>query len=118
LVPGAQVVGLDVYNPWSATNGKVWRSFGNKMDEVAGWFPDTPLLIGEYGCRHDPDNPGLAAEWLRDAAAYGLGHGFLSMSYFNSGVQSPDGTWALQGETEQAFADVLASDWVARPQSA
>ena len=70
MVPEAPVMGLDVYNPWSPTNGKEWRSFGSKMDEVLGWFGDTPLVIGEYGCREDPDNPGLAAEWLRDAADY------------------------------------------------
>ena len=34
LVPEASVIGLDVYNPWSPTNGKQWRSFGNKVDEV------------------------------------------------------------------------------------
>jgi hypothetical protein len=115
MVPEAPVMGLDVYNPWSNTNGKEWRSFGSKMDDVIGWFGDTPLLIGEYGCRRDPDSPGLAAEWLRDAADYGRTHNFVSMSYFNSGVESPEGTWALQGETEQAFAELLASDWVARP---
>jgi hypothetical protein len=115
LVPDAPAVGLDVYNPWSPTNGKEWRSFGSKMDEVLGWFDDTPILIGEYGCRRDPANPGLAAEWMRDAATYGRTHNFVSMSYFNSGVQSPDGTWALQGETEQAFAELVNQSWVARP---
>jgi hypothetical protein len=115
LVPEAPVMGLDIYNPWAADNGKEWRSFGSKMDEVMGWFDGKPLLIGEYGCRDDPSNPGLAAEWLRDAAAYGLQHNFVSMSYFNSGVQAPDGTWALHGDTEAAFKELLNSDWVARP---
>ena len=58
------------------------------------------MAVGEYGCRLDPDNPGLAAEWLRDAADFAREHNFVSMSYFNSHVNSPDGTWALQGETE------------------
>ncbi|HCB03043.1 MAG TPA: hypothetical protein DEQ43_02100 [Nocardioides bacterium] len=115
LVPEANVLGLDIYNPWSVENGKEWRSFGSKMDEVMGWFDGKPMVIGEYGCRNDPSNPGLSAEWLRDAAAYGLQHGFVSMSYFNSGVQSPDGTWALSGDMEQAFKEMLNSDWVARP---
>ena len=44
------------------------------------------LAIGEYGCREDPENPGLAAEWLRDAADYARTHNIVSMSYFNSGV--------------------------------
>jgi hypothetical protein len=115
IVPEASVIGLDLYNPWSPTNGKAWRSFSSKADEVIGWFGDTPLAIGEYGCRNDPANPGLAAEWLRDAAAYARTHNIVSMSYFNSGVGSPDGSWELGGATEQAFAELLASDWVVRP---
>ena len=83
------MIGLDLYNPWSPTNGKAWRSFGSKVDEVISWFGDTPLAIGEYGCREDPENPGLAAEWLRDAAEYARTHNIVSMSYFNSGVGSP-----------------------------
>jgi hypothetical protein len=114
IVPEARVMGLDVYNPWSAENGKRWRSFASKMDEVLEWFGDTPLAIGEYGCRDDPSVPGLAAEWLSDAAEYARTHNVVSMSYYNSGVQSPDGSWALGGVTEQTFADLLASEWVAR----
>jgi hypothetical protein len=115
LVPEASVIGLDLYNPWSPTNGKPWRSFSSKADEVIAWFGDTPLAIGEYGCRDDPQNPGLAAEWLRDAAEYARTHNIVSMSYFNSGVGSPDGSWELRGATEQVFAELLASDWVVRP---
>jgi hypothetical protein len=115
LVPEASIIGVDIYNPWSATNGKLWRSFGSKAAEVLDWVGDKPLAVGEYGCRVDSTTPGLAAEWLRDAADFGRENGFVSMSYFNSHVNSPDGTWALQGETEQAFADLLTSDWVARP---
>jgi hypothetical protein len=114
IVPDAAVIGFDVYNPWSPTNGKQWRTFGSLSDEVHGWFGDTPLVIGEYACREDPENPGLAAEWLRDAAAYARTHAIVSMSYFNSGVGSPEGSWALRGGTELAFAELLASDWVAR----
>ncbi len=115
IVPEASVIGLDIYNPWSPSNGKEWRSFGSKVDEVIDWFGDTPLVIGEYGCRDDPTNPGMAAEWLRDAAEYARTHNIVSMSYFNSGLNSPDGSWALRGETEHAFAQLLRSDWVARP---
>ena len=92
LVPEASVIGLDIYNPWSPTNGKAWRSFGSKADEVIGWFGDTPLAIGEYGCREDPANPGLAAQWLRDAAYYARTHNIVSMSYFNSGEDSLEGS--------------------------
>lgn len=115
LVPEAPVVGLDVYNPWSPTNGKEWRSFGSKMDEVLGWLGDKPIVIGEYGCRDDPDNPGVAAQWLRDAADYARAHNIVTMSYFNSTTDSPEGSWEMTASMESTFAEELASDWVARP---
>lgn len=115
LVPEAPVAGLDVYNPWSPVNRKEWRSFGSKMDEVRGWFDGVPIVIGEYGCRDDPANPGLATQWIRDAAVYAREHGIVSMSYFNSGLNSPEGSWELTSAMESAFASELASDWVARP---
>ena len=116
IVHEAAVLGFDVYNPWSPTNNKLWRAFGDRVEDVIGWFGDTPIAIGEYGCREDPEDPGRAADWLRDAAEYARTHNIVSMSYFNSGVHAPDGTLELSGETEQAFADLLGSDWVARPQ--
>lgn len=115
IVSEASVLGLDVYNHWSRTNDQPWSSFGTKADEAISWLGDTPIAIGEYGCREDPDNPGLAAEWLRDAAQYAREHNIISMSYFNSDLNAPDGSWELRGSAEQAFADLLASDWVARP---
>jgi hypothetical protein len=115
LVPEAAVIGIDVYNPWSPTNGKQWLSFGGRVDEMLHWFDGKPLAIGEYGCREDPSIPGLAAQWLRDAADYAREHHIVSMSYFNSGVGAEDGAWTLSGATEATFAELLASDWVARP---
>ncbi|MCY7396864.1 MAG: hypothetical protein LH468_12085 [Nocardioides sp.] len=115
MVAEASVMGLDLYNPWSPTNGNAWRSFGSKADEVLQWVGDTPIAIGEYGCRVDPRNPGLADEWMRDAAEYARAHNIVSMSYFNSDVNSPHGSWELGGETERVFTELLASDWVARP---
>ena len=115
VVPGASVFGVDVYNPWSPGNGKEWRSFGSKLDDVVGFAGGRPLVIGEYGCRDDPRNPGLAAEWLRDAAAYARTHGVYSMSYFNSGSGSAADGWELTGRTEDAFAALLRAEWVARP---
>lgn len=115
IVPDASVLGLDIYNPWSPTNRKPWRTFGSKVDEVIDWFGGRPLVIGEYGCREDPDVPGLAANWLRDAVDYARTHNIVSMSYFNSAVGAEDGSWELKGQTEQTFAELLAQDWVVRP---
>jgi hypothetical protein len=115
IVREASVLGVDVYNAWSPTNGKVWRSFGSRIDDVLPWLGDTPLAIGEYGCREDPVNPGLATDWLCDAAAYARTHQIVSMSYFNSDVNTPDGSLELSSGMERAFGELLASDWVARP---
>lgn len=115
LVPGASVLGFDVYNAWAPANGKVWRSFGSRVDDVISWFGDTPFAIGEYGCREHPDDPGLAAQWLLEAADYARANNIVSMSYFNSGFHAPDGSYALEGQSEEMFAQLLASDWVARP---
>jgi hypothetical protein len=114
IVEDAAVLGLDLYNPWSPTNGKPWRTFGSKADEVLHWTRGAPLAIGEYGCRVDPENPGRAEEWMHDAAEYARTHDVVSLSYFNSSLNAPDGPWTLTGETERAFAELLASDWVAR----
>jgi hypothetical protein len=115
IVPSASVFGIDVYNPWSPTNGKQWRSLGSKLDEIAGWTGGRPLVIGEYGCRDDPENPGLAAHWLRDAVDYALTHDVISMCYYNSGSDEPEGSWELTQGMQSTFAALLASDWVARP---
>lgn len=115
IVEEASVMGLDVYNDWSPTNGKAWRSFSSMADEAMAWLGDVPIAIGEYGCRDDPRNPGLTAEWLRDAAQYAREHRIVSMSYYNSYLNAPEGTWELRGRAERAFADLLASPWVARP---
>jgi hypothetical protein len=114
VVPEAAVFGVDIYNMWAHTNGREWRTFASLTEEVLRWSGDTPLAIGEYGCREDPDHPGLASDWLRDAAAYARRHNVVSMSYFNSSVGAVDGTWALSGDTQETFGRLLASDWVAR----
>jgi len=114
IVPGAAVLGLDLYNPWSPENGRPWRSFGSLASEVQEWTGGTPLAIGEYGCRVDPSNPGLAGAWMRDAAEHARENGVVAMSYFNSDVGATDGPWTLHGETEEAFIELLGSDWVER----
>lgn len=115
IVPGASVFGIDIYNPWAPGNAKSWRSLGSKLDEVGPWLRDLPIVIGEYGCRNDPRDPTLGAEWLEDAAAYARSHNVISLSYYNSGENAPDGSWALTGLMESTFARLLASAWVAHP---
>lgn len=115
IVPDASVMGLDVYNHWSPTNGRPWTSFASKADEAISWMGRKPIVIGEYACREDPANPGLASEWLRDAAQYARENNIISMSYYNSDLNAPDGSWELRGRSEETFAELLGADWVARP---
>jgi hypothetical protein len=115
VVPESDVFGLDLYNPWSPTNGKPWRTFSSKYAEVEPWIAGKPVVIGEYGCRQDPTRPGRAEKWLRDAVSFAREQGVVSMAYFNSRVNVSDGTFELSGELESAFRQLLGSSWVARP---
>jgi hypothetical protein len=109
----AAVYGLDLYNPWSPTNGKDWIPFADKLDLAAQEADGRPMLIGEYGCRSDPAQPGRAAQWLTDAFDAALDAGVVAMAYFNSSRNSPDGSWELDGETLPVFEDLMNGDHVA-----
>jgi hypothetical protein len=111
---GVHVMGFDSYNPWSPTNGKEWSAAADVLSPgvtIASWGYST--LVGEHGCRTDPQSPGRAAQWMRDAYAFGVAHKFLAMSYFNSGENSPDGTWVMDHERLTVFNSSLA-----RPETA
>jgi hypothetical protein len=112
-VHGAGVYGLDLYNPWSPTNGKDWIPFADKLDSAREEADGRPMLIGEYGCRSDPSQPGRAAQWLTDAFAAALDDGVVAMAYFNSSRNSPDGTWELDSETLPVFEQLMSGPNVA-----
>jgi hypothetical protein len=113
-VEDARVYGLDLYNAWSPTNGKEWVTFADKLavaeEEAAG----RPVLVGEYGCRSDPSQPGRAAQWMDDAFEAAVKGGVVAMSYFNSYRNSPDGSWVLDDETFPVFARIVSEPEVAR----
>ena len=113
-VPSAKVYGVDVYNPFCVSDPK-WVSFSAKLKEIKAFAHGKPIAIGEYGCRNDPNNPDRGSEWMRDAFHYARRNNIVSMSYFNSGRNSPDGSWALDGGRSAVFQDRLASDAVVRP---
>jgi hypothetical protein len=113
-VDNAPIYGLDVYNPWSVDNGKPWTPFGDRLELSAGDADGRPMLIGEYGCRTDPADPGRAAGWMREAFASSLQAHAVAMAYFNSAVGSRDGTWELDDERFPVFAALLQSRQVAR----
>lgn len=112
---GVDVMGFDSYNGWSPTNGKQWQEAADVLSPaltIATW--GYPTLVGEHGCRTDPTRPGRAAQWMRDAYAFAVSHGFVGMSYFDSGLNSPDGTWELDAERLPVFRASLVADTTAR----
>ena len=114
FVAAAPIFGVDLYNPWSATNGKSWVSFSEKMQEIKPYAQGRPIAVGEHGCRTDRAHPGRAADWMRNAFTYAQNNNIISMSYFNSDRNSPDGTWELDYERGPVFAANLASQNAAR----
>jgi hypothetical protein len=114
-VERAAVYGVDIYNPWSTNTNKGWVPFADKLELAAEEAAGRPMLIGEYGCRSDPAEPGRAAQWLQDALEAALNAGVVAMAYFNSERNSPDGSWELDGETLPVFAEILQGphvDWL------
>lgn len=112
---GVDIMGFDSYNGWSPTNGKQWQDAADVLSPaltIAAW--GYPTLVGEHGCRTDASQPGRAAQWMREAYAFGVSHGFVGMSYFDSGLNSPDGTWELDGERLPVFRTSLTSNTTAR----
>ena len=116
LVPEASVIGLDVYNPWSPTNGKEWRSFGSKLDEVLRLVRRRPRRDRRVRLPRGPDRtPGS----LRSGCAT---RPTTPASTTSSRCRTSTPAWtptgrargSSAGETEQTFAELLASDWVAR----
>ena len=112
-VDEAPVYGLDLYNPWSPTNGKNWVPFEDRLALATQEAQGRPLLIGEYGCRSDPSQPGRAAGWLLDAFASALSEGVIAMAYFNSSRNTRDETWELDVETLPVFTELLNQKEVA-----
>jgi hypothetical protein len=112
-VPEAEIYGLDLYNPWSPTNGKPWQPFDERLALATPLADGRPILVGEYGCRTDDSQPGRAAGWLQDAFTHALGVGVIAMSYFNSYRNTRDESWELDSETLPVFAQILGEAHVA-----
>jgi hypothetical protein len=97
--------GADRYNGWSETNGIKFISveeWGKFIQVLRGWGWDGRIVIGETGVR-EYTQPGVSSKWLIDQFAYCENNGVYAMSYFNSGLNSPDGSWTLDGERLEAF---------------
>jgi hypothetical protein len=51
---------------------------------------------------------------MNDAYDYAYAHHFVGMSYFNSGLNSPDGTWVMDAERMSVFKQYLSDPETAR----
>jgi hypothetical protein len=111
-VDGAAVMGIDCYNPWSSSNGAAWTTFEDGMAPARTYAGDVPLLIAEYGCRTPPNEPALAGAWMRDAFEYAYGNEIVGMGYFDSSLNSPDGSWVLDGVRTQAMNECIGKSQV------
>jgi hypothetical protein len=66
-----------------------------------------PVSIAEYGCHTDPNQPGRAATWMKDAFVYASQHDIISMSYYDSSRHANFGSWVLDAERIGAMRDCL-----------
>ncbi len=117
-VERAAIYGLDLYNPWSPTNGKPWQPFSERLALAEHEAAGRPILVGEYGCRTDPAQPGRAAGWMQDAFDDAVHGNVVAMAYFNSNRNTRDGTWELDAETFPVFSQLLQSKDVAHIRTA
>ncbi len=105
-VEEAPVYGVDLYNPWSPTNGAAWVSFADRLALSLPTAGDRPILIGEYGCHTDPSMPGRAADWMVEAFNDALRAGVVAMAYFDS-YRNADQSWELDAETLPVFVRLM-----------
>ena len=109
LASSCRMFGMDAYNWWSPTSGsQKWVEFGQMLDRAKVYAGNRPIVVAEYGTRTDPDNPGRAATWMRDAYEYALDNNVIAMDYFNTappGIKEP---FVLDAERMAAFQECLA----------
>ncbi|RVX41938.1 hypothetical protein EDD27_4545 [Nonomuraea polychroma] len=113
-IPEADLIGVDDYNPWwtydtTEPNYRPWKTperiWGEPIATCRRW--GKPLFVAEYGVRYAYREPGRSAAWLTHAYEYALEQGLVALSYFNSGVESPNGTWVLDGERLDTFKNLI-----------
>ncbi|MGI8576923.1 MAG: hypothetical protein ACR2KG_03195 [Nocardioidaceae bacterium] len=114
LVSTADVFGLDCYNDWTRQNGIAWTPFVDKASMVLPYTHGKPIAIGEYGCRTDHSRPGRAAKWMTDAFEFCSRNNVIAMSYYDSNLHCPWGTFQLDRERTQAMRRCLHRPNVAR----
>lgn len=94
--------GIDGYNLWEPGFDKPWTSLRTLLEPAIEMADGRPLVIGEYGCRTDPDKPGRARRWMTNALDFAAKSNVVAMCYFNveTQVASP---FHLDNERRKAF---------------
>lgn len=116
-IPDADLdfIGFDSYNQWWTYNRaggpgpygthqgyRRWRDvydvLGTPAQTILSW--GFRPALGEYGVHYAWDatgekGPADSLQWMKDAYDLGLEMNFAAMYYFNTGVNSPRGTWEL-----------------------
>ncbi|MGI9027480.1 MAG: hypothetical protein ACR2FM_01390 [Candidatus Saccharimonadales bacterium] len=88
---------------------------GNMIDKAwldfVSWIESRglPYCLGEWGNR---GTDAQAAQEVRDYWEWGFNNkkDFIGYAYFDSGLNSPSGSWELTGEQLKTFQDILKND--------
>jgi len=109
LAENVSIFGLDAYNWWSPRHPRSarWVGFGAMLDRVKPYAGGKPLIVAEYGTRHDPDKRGRAAQWMTNAYEYALVNNVIAMTYFNTSPPGIAEPFELRGERLRAFKKCL-----------
>jgi hypothetical protein len=114
LVPGADLQGIDVYNPWLPTSSsREWVSFPDLLGAVQSVVTDVPLVVPEYGCLTDPTDISRTRRWFYDAFDYAVANNVVGLAYFN-GSGSDGVSWRADRTRNAAIATLSRRPQVAR----
>lgn len=108
------MIGFDSYNEWwtyqtadqlnldgAMEKYRVWdtveQTFGPILDVTDTW--GKRVYIGEYGCHLAWNEPGKSGAWMNHAYDYLLQRKVAAVSYFNSSLNAPRGSWELDRYT-------------------
>jgi hypothetical protein len=114
LVPGARLLGVDVYNRWRPGGHGQWEEFSTLVARVREVVPEVPLVVPELGCRADPDDPLRAPNWLRNAFGFSVLDDICGLAYFDAEHQE-DPSFRLDAERWSAWSALAERPEVERP---
>lgn len=109
-VPGIwDFYGIDHYQNSESGTMLSGRGFNNFMKWIAN--KNLPVGIGEWGNR---GTNSAAANEMQAFMNWGRANDVVGMAYFDSGLNSPNGSWELKGQQLTEFRSILASSTTMR----